>query len=136
MFGRAGIAYVYRIHQCYCLNVVTGAPGDGQAVLIRAVEPIEGIDRMSRARARATGARTPPTGVAVTNGPGKLCQAFDIDARFDGVDLLAGTEGGSGLFLEPRILEPKISTSARIGISRATRARLRFFVRGNPWVSR
>jgi len=135
VFAAAGTAYVYRIHRSFCFNVVTGPPARGEAVLIRAVEPVDGIDRMRRARNRATVGLRRPEGYEITNGPGKLCQAFGIDLRFDGIDLLT-PNGTAGLYLLGRTDRPEISVSTRIGISRARDARLRFFVTGNAWVSR
>ena len=78
MFGPAGHLYVYRSYGIHwCANVVTGLDGDGQAVLLRAVDPVEGAHEMLRRRGR-----TP-----LADGPGKLCQAFGIDVDDDGVDL-------------------------------------------------
>jgi DNA-3-methyladenine glycosylase len=78
MFGPAGHLYVYRSYGIHwCANVVVGADGDGQAVLLRAVEPVEGIDTMLRRRGRAP----------LADGPGKLCQAFGITGNDDGADL-------------------------------------------------
>jgi len=136
MFSVAGCAYVYRIHRSFCFNVVTGPAGRGEAVLVRAVEPIEGIESMRRARERATVGRRAPEGTALTNGPGKLCQAFGIDLRFDGVDLLAYRPGKNGLLLLNRGAIPQTGISPRIGISQARDAALRFFIEGNEWVSR
>lgn len=144
MFGPAGTAYVYRIHRSHCFNVVTGPEGSGQAVLVRAVEPLAGLEAMRRARRGATVGASPPDGVALTNGPGKLCQALGIDLRFDGATLLparaqdaAVATSASGLFLLPRTqAAPPLARSPRIGISKARDLPLRFFVRGSPWVSR
>ena len=78
MFGPAGHLYVYRSYGIHwCANVVTGSEGDGQAVLLRAVDPIEGAEEMLRRRGR------PP----LADGPGKLCQAFGLDGDDDGTDL-------------------------------------------------
>ncbi len=78
MFGAAGYLYVYLSYGIHCCaNVVTGAEGDGQAVLLRALEPIDGIDEMLRRRGR-----TP-----LADGPGKLCQALGIGLGDDGVHL-------------------------------------------------
>lgn len=136
MFGRAGTAYVYRIHRSFCLNVVTGPVGSGQAVLVRAVEPTEGIELMSRARRRLSVGRTVTRGLTLTNGPGRLCQAFEIDLSLDGHRLLEPKHDDSGLYLLPRRRVPAIARSPRIGISQAREALLRFYVPGNPWVSR
>jgi DNA-3-methyladenine glycosylase len=136
LFGAAGTAYVYRIHRSHCFNVVTGDSGCGQAVLVRALEPLAGLAAMQRARRRSTVGRAAPRGVAVANGPGKLCQALGIDLRFDGVDLLAPSADRPKVYLLARAHEPRFAVSARIGISQAVEAPLRFFVLGNAWVSR
>jgi DNA-3-methyladenine glycosylase len=81
MFARAGTLYVYRIYGIHlCANVVTGREGDGQAVLIRALVPLRGIDAM---RQRRHGRPD----VQLCNGPGKLCQAMGITTAHDAVDL-------------------------------------------------
>jgi DNA-3-methyladenine glycosylase len=136
MFGAAGLAYVYRIHRSYCLNVVTGPEGRGEAVLIRAAEPVDGLDAMRDARAHASVAMAAPEGFELTNGPGKLCQALELGVDLDGIDLLdRGAE--APLYLEPRIGKaPDIVVSRRIGISVATDSPLRFAIAGNGWISR
>jgi DNA-3-methyladenine glycosylase len=136
MFGPPGRAYVYRIHRSYCLNVVTGPEGRGEAVLIRAVEPSRGIELMMEARRRATVGRRQPGAAALTNGPGKLCQALGVDLELDGIDLLSGDLAAGSLRLLPRRRAPRIERSARIGISEATDALLRFYVTGSAYVSR
>jgi DNA-3-methyladenine glycosylase len=136
MFADAGCAYVYRIHRSWCFNVVTGPAGRGEAVLVRAVEPLVGVGKMERARRRASVASRPPRGTELTNGPGKLCEALDIDARFDGAELLRLEPCANGLRLLARAGEPAIRTSRRIGISKARAARLRFFIERNDYVSR
>ncbi len=135
MFGPAGHAYVYRIHRSYCLNVVTGPIGRGEAVLIRAVEPVEGAALMEVARRGSTVGTRAPAGAAVANGPGKLCQALDIDLALDGADLLSRRHN-SGLYLLERDDTPEISVTPRIGISKATDALLRFIDGNSSWVSR
>ncbi len=81
MFGPPGHLYVYLSYGIHrCANVVTGADGDGQAVLIRSLDPLEGIDSMRSRRGR----------LPLADGPGKLCQALGIDLDDDGVDLTAG----------------------------------------------
>jgi DNA-3-methyladenine glycosylase len=80
MFGPAGHLYVYRSYGIHwCANVVTGSEGDGQAVLLRSVDPLEGADEMLRRRGRRP----------LADGPGKLCQAFGLDGDDDGADLCA-----------------------------------------------
>ena len=136
LFARAGLAYVYRIHRSHCFNVVTGESGCGQAVLIRALEPIAGMAAMERARRRATVGRGVPQGPAVANGPGKLCQALDIDLKLDAADLLASPAERPRVYLLARSRAPRVAVSPRIGLSRAVDAPLRFFIPGNAWVSR
>jgi DNA-3-methyladenine glycosylase len=83
MFGPAGTLYVYLSYGIHhCANVVTGAVGDGQAVLVRAVAPLTGLVEMRRRRGAVAERR-------LVDGPGKLCQAFGIDRRHDGLDLCA-----------------------------------------------
>jgi len=81
MFGPAGHLYVYFTYGMHhCANVVTGEPGDGQAVLIRAVEPLTGLEDMRRRRGGVPDTR-------LVDGPAKVCQAFALDRRHDGLDL-------------------------------------------------
>jgi DNA-3-methyladenine glycosylase len=135
LFARRGHVYVYRIHRSHCLNVATGRHGRGEGVLIRAVEPLEGTDLMQEARLRASVGSRPPSGVALTNGPGKLCQALDIGLDLDGFDLLAARHG-SPLHVLPRRETPPIVATPRIGISVATHRLLRFVIRDSVWASR
>lgn len=127
LFAAPGTAYVYFNYGMYwLLNVVTEPEGVGGAVLIRGVEPIEGIDVM---RARRPNVRRLSD---LTNGPGKLAMAFDIDGSFHGTNLtlppLYFTEGS------PRERLP-VATSPRIGITRGVDLHWRFYVEGNPFVS-
>ncbi|MCD4774588.1 MAG: DNA-3-methyladenine glycosylase [Candidatus Aegiribacteria sp.] len=126
MFERGGLAYVYLIYGVHnCFNVTSGIPGRGEAVLIRAVNPFEGIELMVENR----GTEEPEN---LCSGPGKLCQAFGIDRRHNGISLLDG---------EIQVLVPiadeklKISVTKRIGITKATNLRRRFSLRGSRWVS-
>jgi DNA-3-methyladenine glycosylase len=127
MFGPAGRAYVYLVYGMYhCLNVVTEPDGRAAAVLIRAAEPIAGIDAMRAARLDHRGARrrSPrpaaaiPTG-RLARGPGVLCAALSIDRTATGLDLL---DPGSPLRLElpdEPVPDDRIATSPRIGIDYA-----------------
>jgi DNA-3-methyladenine glycosylase len=135
MFGPAGRAYVYRIHRSYCLNVVTGPIGRGEAVLIRAVEPVEGLELMEAARRAATVGARVATGETLANGPGKLCQALDIDLTLDGIDLLS-RHRDAALCLLAGDAPPEIAITPRVGISKATDALLRFADDRSHWVSR
>jgi DNA-3-methyladenine glycosylase len=126
LLGQPGIAYIYLNYGMYwLLNVVTEAAGTGAAVLIRALEPLEGIDVM-RARRRVRREHD------LTNGPGKLTLAFGIDHRYHRKPLtepplyLASSQGQPPLPIE---------TSARIGITRGAELPWRFYVPGNSWVS-
>ena len=126
MFGPPGHAYVYRIHNCHCLNVVTRPEGVAEAVLIRAIEPAFGVEAMLERR-RVGRARE------LTSGPGRLCQALDIDLSLNGHDLTKPP-----LFIAEGVDVPDslVATSPRIGV-RANRDKpWRFYVKGNPFVSR
>lgn len=140
MFGPPGHAYVYRIHRVVCFNVVTGPPGRGEAVLVRAVEPLEGITLMTAARAAASVANATPGGTALTSGPGRLCQALSITLDDDGIDLYPRTTppdpGTAGLFLRIRPPIASFTVSERIGISRGRELPLRFCLPRSPWLSR
>jgi DNA-3-methyladenine glycosylase len=128
MFGPPGHAYVFFVYGMHWnFNLVTGREGEPQAVLIRALEPVAGIELMARRRG------IDPGRVELTNGPGKLCQALAISRTDYGRDLC-----GEGLFLldAPRT---RVARSERIGIDYAgawARKRWRFFEPSNPWVSR
>ncbi|MCR4416871.1 MAG: DNA-3-methyladenine glycosylase [Ignavibacteria bacterium] len=128
MFGEAGLAYVYFTYGMhYCFNVVTGEKGKGSAVLIRAIEPIEGIDLMKKFR------RKEDLNI-LTNGPAKLCQALNIDKRLNGVDLKSSNE----IFIaEPFNKENfEIVVSKRIGIEKSKDLPLRFYIKENKFVSK
>lgn len=123
-----GHAYVHRIHKYHCFDVVTETKDMGGSVLIRAVQPIHGIEIMKKFR--KTDNLT-----ELTSGPGKLCLAFDIDKSFDGIDLrnkLSELRICEGV----QIPENMILRSERIGISRSTEEKLRFFIKDNAFVSR
>jgi DNA-3-methyladenine glycosylase len=129
MFGPAGHAYVYFIYGFYnMLNLVTEAKDYPAAVLIRAVEPVDGLGVMQQRR-RSDALRN------LASGPGKLCQAFDIDRTLNGVDLAGGI-----LYVEDRgDAAPKFVSTARIGVDYAGKwkdKRLRFLVRGSEFVSK
>jgi DNA-3-methyladenine glycosylase len=141
MFGPPGTAYVYFTYGMHhCMNVAAGEEGDPVAVLIRALEPTEGLEAMKTNRSGAGAREVKPT--ALCSGPGRLCQALAIDRTFSGVDLTASGE----LFLEhglgPAALGELVNTP-RIGLAEGPRgaaewagARLRWFLAGNVHVSR
>jgi len=132
MYGPAGCAYVYFIYGMhYCLNIVTGDAGFPAAVLIRALEPAEGIDVMAARRGGKSGAE-------LASGPAKLCQALAIDRRCDGVDVCASD---SPLFVEsvPAVLEDTVVRGPRVGVGGDAHARTvpwRLQLDGSPYVSR
>jgi DNA-3-methyladenine glycosylase len=125
MFGPPGYLYVYvsyGVH--YCCNVVTESTGVAGAVLLRALEPLSGLDLMAARR----GPRPPRE---LCNGPGKLCQALGIGMSDYGADL-----EGSAVWLEDDAYQPEgLQESSRVGISAATDLPLRFYVAGNQFVS-
>ena len=136
MFSKGGRLYVYFTYGMhFCANVVTGRAGEGEAVLLRAVQPIEGIDLMSRNRKHHS--HSTKRGDAfqpnLTNGPAKLCEALKIRRRENGIDLL-----GDEIYLLdlPRLHPSAIATSTRIGIRAGGKTMWRFFIKGNAWVSR
>lgn len=130
MYGRGGTAYVYFVYGMYHqFNVVTNAADVPHAVLVRALEPVEGIDLMRRRRGGEPDRN-------LTSGPGKLCVALGIDRRLDRADLL-----GRRVWIEPgrRVASAAIASGPRIGIDYAedwVERPWRFWVRGNPFVSR
>lgn len=126
MFKSAGHLYVYQIHGIhFCCNVVTGRAGYGSGALIRAVEPLEGEEYMQARRGRG--------GVELTNGPGKVCQALGIDRTMTGHDLSVAP---IQLFEKEPVPDELIGTSVRVGISKAVDLQRRFYLLGNPYVSR
>ena len=132
MFGPPGYAYVFLVYGLHWhFNLVTTAPGAPHAVLIRAVEPLEGVELMLERR------RLPVVRRELTNGPGKLCEAFAIDRRCYGADLtqmpLYLSEGASG------VRRPKVRRAPRVGVDYAGEwaARpWRFYDADSPFVSR
>ncbi len=152
MFGPPGHAYVYLVYGMYdCLNIVTEPPGSPAAVLVRAIEPLEGLDlmRQSREALHATRRKPAPGEPAVTvrdlpdhrlaSGPGLVAAAFGIDVRWTGTDLC---DAGSPLRLEARPADepvPSVRATPRIGIAYAgapwTDHAWRFVTAGHPSAS-
>jgi DNA-3-methyladenine glycosylase len=126
MYGAAGHAYVYFIYgMYYCLNVVTETEGFPAAVLIRAIEPLSGVKKMQELR------KTDKV-EQLTNGPGKICQAFKIDRLLNGLDL-----SGDLLFIVNgnKIETSEISNSNRVGIKAGLNHKWRFYIKNNSFVS-
>jgi DNA-3-methyladenine glycosylase len=133
MFAPAGRLYVYFTYGMHwCANVVTGSQGDGQAVLVRALEPVAGLQAMRTARPGVSRDRD------LCRGPGRLCRALGIDGSHDGLDLLnpaapvrlvVDDDGGTSD-------EPAPVATTRIGISRAAEVPWRWCRPGSPYLSR
>lgn len=130
MFESGGVAYVYLCYGIHHLfNVVTNKPGTPEAVLVRALEPMEGEDWMME-RMKTNKLKR------ITSGPGKLTKALGIDRTFDGIQLTSNQ-----IWIEKgvRVAEKKICTSTRIGIDYAGEDALlpwRYSIRDNEWVSK
>jgi len=132
MYLEGGHAYVYFTYGMHwCVNVVTQEADIAEAVLLRAAEPVRGIETMRERRPKAKRDRD------LMNGPGKLCSAMAIDKSLDGEPL-----NGKALWLAPRDIEVSdddIAVSHRIGVENSGEAAgwpLRFYLRANPYVSR
>lgn len=126
MFGPPGHAYVYFIYGMYeCVNVVAERDGKPGAVLIRALEPVDGIDIMRQRRPRAKRIED------LTSGPGKLTLAMGITRSLNGADLTRGP-----LIVEDGPAPAEIVTTTRIGITQCADWPLRFYIKGNRFVSR
>ena len=131
MYLHGGHAYVYFTYGMHwCLNVVTQEADTAEAVLIRAVEPVKGLERMRRNRPKAK------RDYDLTNGPGKVCSAMEIDRRLDGERL-----DGVSLYItrrEVELTDADVAVTPRIGIDGSGDAAawpLRFLIRGNRYVS-
>ena len=127
MFGNNFHAYVYFIYgTAYCLNVSTEASGVGAAVLLRALEPVDGIELLRERRGPGVADRD------LLRGPGRLCLALAIDRRFDGADL----ETDASLWLaDDGIARPAVGMSPRIGLTRAADVNGRFYACGSRYLS-
>jgi len=125
MFKAGGISYVYLIYgMYYCFNAVTGKEGNGEAVLIRALEPLEGLDTMAKLR------KTDKV-KNFCSGPGKLCLAFNIGKN----ENLKCLESGPVTISEGS-REEEIYTTTRIGISLGADLPYRYYLKGNQFISK
>lgn len=136
MYGGPGFSYVFVIYGMhYCFNIVTNKEGNPQAILIRAVEPIEGFDFMAQKRFGKTYDQLSKSQAKdLTNGPGKLCKALAIDKGLNGEDLC-----GERLYvIEGEDEEFNIVSTTRVGVDYAKEAKdypWRFYIEGNKYVS-
>ena len=125
MFGPAGVAYVYRSYGIHwCLNFVCEAEGSASAVLIRALEPVDGLAQMRRRRSM-------PDERALCSGPGKLCEALGVTVRHNGLAL-----DRAPFELRARKDQPDIVTGPRIGITKAVDAPWRYGLKGSKFLSK
>jgi DNA-3-methyladenine glycosylase len=124
--GRAYVYFTYGMH--WCLNAVTEAPEYPAAVLIRALEPLEGLDVMRRRR-RVAADR------ALCSGPAKLCEALGITGTVNGVSLTRG-RGALRILRDGVRVRSRVAVTPRIGITRAVDWPLRFLLEDSPWASR
>ncbi|HYG74591.1 MAG TPA: DNA-3-methyladenine glycosylase [Planctomycetota bacterium] len=132
MFGPPGHAYIYFIYgMYYCFNVVTAPEGVGEAVLIRALEPLDGIELMKRRRGTSELKN-------LCSGPGKLVLALGLRPDQNGASLLSGplTIWTPESFNAPRPKKSDIVSTPRIGINRGADLPLRFYLKGHPFASR
>ena len=126
MFDEPGHLYVYFTYGMhYCCNIVTGKKGTGAAVLIRAVEPLEGEEYMRELRMGS--------GVHISNGPAKLCQALAINKELNGHDL---ADSPLKLIIQKPLQAHFITQTKRVGISQAKDVAWRFYMTGNKYVSK
>lgn len=128
MFGAPGLLYVYFTYGMhFCLNVVTGKVGEGSAVLVRALEPLEGLDTMARNRGKDDVR-------LLCSGPARLCQAFGVTASENGLDLVR--DGSFRIEAGSRIGDAETLVTERIGIRQAAELQRRYVVRSSGWASR
>lgn len=127
LFGPAGVAYVYLIYGMHwCFNAVVQEEGVGSAVLVRALEPMEGVPLMRRRRPRAR------RDVDLTNGPGKLCAALGITKAHDGLPL---QRGALTILRGDPVADGDVRVTPRIGVTQAADWPLRWLIAGNAYVS-
>jgi len=127
MFGRPGTAYVYPIHSRCCFNAVTQPAGEPSAVLVRAIAPCTGLALMERRRGDVSH-------LNLARGPARLCEALGIGRAINDYDLTRGRR----LWIEENTAIPlteAVYCSPRIGVTSAIDRYLRFFLKGNPYVS-
>lgn len=133
MFSEGGKLYVYFTYGMhFCANVVTGGENESKAVLIRALQPVDGIDLMTKYRYNKKEI-TRNEFINLTNGPAKLCKAFKIEREQNGTDLT-----GDEIFIlkSANISQAKIAVTTRIGIKKSVDLPWRYYIKDNPFVSK
>ncbi len=133
MFNEGGFLYVYFTYGMhFCSNVVTGKLNEGKAVLLRAIEPLGGLDKMALNRFGKKDISTMEL-KNLTNGPAKICQAFGIVRSENGTDL-----AGNEIFIldSSKLSENKIASSTRIGIKKSVDLPWRYYIKNNSFLSR
>ncbi len=133
MFNEGGYFYVYFTYGAhFCCNVVTGKRNNGEAVLIRAVEPLLGINKMIENRFGRE-LKSEKEIYNLTSGPGKVCKAFGFNKEYSGLDL---TSSSVFIINQPKLKKNTICVSKRIGITKSVSLPWRFFEIGNPYLSK
>jgi DNA-3-methyladenine glycosylase len=127
LYLEAGYLYLFKIHRYICMDIVTGEKGEPNSVLLRSLEPIEGIELMKENRDKEKLTE-------LTTGPGKLVQALDIPFKYDGYDIC---QPNSKIYIvdDGYKVEEKVQTT-RIGISKAKDLPNRFYIKNNPYISK
>jgi len=126
MWERGGLAFIYMVHGNWLLNITASRKGEPGAVLIRAVEPIDGVELMRKNRDAPLR--------FLTSGPGRLTKAMGITSELNGIDV---TKGDAELtIIDSRRRTLRVGKSGRIGVKKDLKRKLRFFVVGNPYVSK
>lgn len=128
MFGPPGFLYVYSIHSRWCMNAVTEEEGRPTAVLMRACEPLLGIEWMQHRRGKEKMTE-------LTTGPARLCESLAVDRRLNGVDLTLGREIWIATDPDPPLEKGEVLVTERIGVTSAKDSLLRFCYVGNSFVS-
>ena len=133
MFNKGGLLYVYFTYGMhFCCNVVTGKENEGKAILMRAFEPLDGIEQMALNRYGKKEINNKEL-INLTNGPAKICEAFEIARNENGTDLT-----GNEIFIcdAPKPGKAMVGTSTRIGIKKSVDLPWRYYIKENPFVSK
>jgi DNA-3-methyladenine glycosylase len=133
MFGQGGFLYVYFTYgKHFCANIVTGNKDHGTAVLLRGMEPISGLEVFSKRRFNKDEFSVTEN-INLLNGPAKICQAFEINKKHYGTNLL---ENEIYLLEAGKVPKKKIIETTRIGIKKSAELPWRFYIKDNPFVSK